>query len=117
MSRNKAAKTSMPQISAVTSQITAKRIQSRISIPQMRYSRIGNVKFYRLFPNAQKRSDGHNDWREPARQYSIKASPQLMRMTVNSGTSLKRRCQYQAAVMKTLEPSSSKIGSKIRGQK
>jgi hypothetical protein len=31
---------------------------------------------------------------------------------VKSGTSLKRRCQYQAVVMNTLEPSSSKIGSR-----
>ena len=46
------------------------------------------------------------------RANSMKASPQLIRMTVKSGTSLKRRCQYQGVVMNTLEPSSSKMGSR-----
>jgi hypothetical protein len=44
-------------------------------------------------------------------QYSKKATPQLAAITTNSGVSLKRKCPYQASVMNTLEPISSKIGS------
>src|SRR5271154_2119205 len=47
-----------------------------------------------------------------ARQYSTKASAQLMRMTRNNGTSLNRRCQYHAVVMKMLDPTNNSIGSR-----
>src|SRR5690606_21645557 len=46
------------------------------------------------------------------RQYSKNAIPQLTRITANSGEDLYFRCPYQAKVMKILEASSSRIGTR-----
>src|SRR5512138_1664603 len=46
-----------------------------------------------------------------AKQYSMKAIPQLARITISSGAVLNLRCPYQANVMKTLDAISSRIGA------
>ena len=45
-----------------------------------------------------------------AKQYSMKAMPQLARIASTMGEDLYLRCPYQANVMKTLEAKSIRIG-------
>src|SRR5262249_14695346 len=46
-----------------------------------------------------------------ARQYSIKAMPQLTTIAIKSGVERNLRCPYQAKVMNRLEPISIRIGA------
>src|SRR3954447_2146278 len=65
---------------------------------------------WRVFSSAAEYTADPKRLAGTARQYSTNAMPQLARMTPNSGTSLKRKCPYQATVMNTLEAKSSRIG-------
>src|SRR5262245_43730443 len=50
-----------------------------------------------------------------AKQYSTPAKSQLIRMTLTIGFSVKRKCQYHAAVMKTFDMTSKRMGMTAAG--